>query len=338
MKYSVFRESVKLEIRKILGADFDVRLHSATKNNGICLWAIVIKEANKMVAPTIYLEEYYEKYVTSICDIRTIADDIIECFYKHKDDIEFDIEYFKDYDKIKSDIRCKIVNTKKNEKLLNKIPHIDFLDLSIVFYCVFSENAENTQTCLIYNSHLTMWSIGPNDLYKIAVENTMKFNKYEIKPIGDIINELIDSKKTYELTGKSCEQEVRKNERLETKKTEGYDDGKTEEEQLRNVLIKEINESEFPMFVLTNKRRLFGAVCILYKDLLKKIAEILDNDFYILPSSIHEIILVPYKSNESSEMYKNIVADVNMHEVFREEVLSDNVYQYCRSEEQIILL
>ena len=79
------------------------------------------------------------------------------------------------------------------------------------------------------------------------------------------------------------------------------------------------------MKVLSTPDKLFGASAILAAAALYDVSDIYGPRFYILPSSIHEVICVPY--NETSlESYKNMVKTVNMTELSEEEFLSDDVY------------
>lgn len=99
----------------------------------------------------------------------------------------------------------------------------------------------------------------------------------------------------------------------------------------------EEEEGKLPMYVLTNRRRMFGAACILYPGLLERISSTLDSDLYILPSSIHECILVPVGKGSSKEEFQEIVREVNASQVPEEEILSDAVYVYHREEDSITL-
>lgn len=89
------------------------------------------------------------------------------------------------------------------------------------------------------------------------------------------------------------------------------------------------------MYVVTNKTKNRGAAGIFDFDLLRKTAEELQSDFYILPSSLHEIILVLEKEAPSKQSLKEMVADVNQCQVKEEEFLSDNVYFYSKEENQV---
>jgi len=90
-----------------------------------------------------------------------------------------------------------------------------------------------------------------------------------------------------------------------------------------------------PMYVLTNTERMFGASGLLYDRLLFMAGEELEDDYYILPSSIHELILVPQKVVEDPEYFEWMVHEINENELAPEDVLSDHVYFYDRSHHRL---
>lgn len=308
MEYSIFRECVLKEIINILGDGYNISLHESIKNNGISLYSIIIKENGSMVSPSIYLEEYYERYLTDICDIKIIVNEIIEFFRNHKDDIEFDVKCFKNFENIRENVRYKLINTEKNSTFLEKVPHIEFLDLSIIFYCIFKETSAYTQSFTIQNSHLALWNIDKEKLFNIAKENTVRDCGFQIKNMNQIIGEM--------LYKNFCSENIT-------------------EDNFEEFLEKD--ESKTPMYVLTNNQKMFGAVCILYKNILQKFSEVLDNDFYIIPSSVHEVILIPYQSYEDVEIYNEMVQEVNRTSVMEEDRLSDHIYLYKRELNQIVI-
>lgn len=83
-----------------------------------------------------------------------------------------------------------------------------------------------------------------------------------------------------------------------------------------------------PMYVLTNQARCFGAVNIIYDSVLESIADQLEEDYYILPGSIHECMIVPNSSNIEERELKEMVQEINATQLEPEEVLSDSIYLY----------
>ena len=113
-------------------------------------------------------------------------------------------------------------------------------------------------------------------------------------------------------------------------------------ENMKDILV-EAADMNFPqemeMYVLTNKTRINGAVVIAYKGLLEEIAERLDDNFYIIPSSIHEVLIIPWKSVNAEYTFKDfneMVEEVNETQLTDDEMLSNHIYFYNKTDGSII--
>lgn len=107
---------------------------------------------------------------------------------------------------------------------------------------------------------------------------------------------------------------------------------------INELLGEDYRECEYTenlMYVLTNSLRSFGAACILYDDILEQISDEIGENFYILPSSIHEMIIVPESNSPSREHLNEMITEVNQTQVDEEEVLSEHVYYYNRDNRQL---
>lgn len=101
-------------------------------------------------------------------------------------------------------------------------------------------------------------------------------------------------------------------------------------EKPQNLLNGDRRAEEFfmPMFCLTNETKMNAASLILHEDIRKQIGEFMKGDFYILPSSIHETLLVPDNGDFDVKVLNAMVKEVNATEVALEDILSDKV-QFC---------
>jgi len=95
---------------------------------------------------------------------------------------------------------------------------------------------------------------------------------------------------------------------------------------------------KLPMYVLTTKARMYGAAAILYNGQLEEIAREVEDDFYLLPSSIHEIIIVPKQYVADENYLSQMVDEINQEQVDIEEVLSNHAYLYSNLTKEITLL
>ena len=87
---------------------------------------------------------------------------------------------------------------------------------------------------------------------------------------------------------------------------------------------------DFPLYVLTNKTKVHGASAVLYEGLLPRIADEIGDDLWILPSSVHETLLVPKSACPDALELSLMIREVNKTQVPEEDVLSDHPYLFTR--------
>lgn len=301
MEFTNFTTLVQREVEKRAGENYRVKLNDVMKNNGVVLRGITLMQDDSNISPTIYLNPYYDAYENGDTTLGTVIDEVIDTYERNKINRSIDMKFFLNYETVRSRIIFKLINTEKNRELLKDIPYIPFHDLSIVFQCLVSEERFGNASILIHNVHLQLWKVNARELYECALENTPLLQGYELADMNTVLEEM--------------------------KALGGVDDEEIEDMQ-----------QEVPMYVLSNKSRINGASCILYKDILKDFAMVVDKDLYVLPSSIHEVILLPSDGTQESEQLKEMVREINQSQVEKEEVLSDSVYYYRRSDDSFFCL
>lgn len=97
------------------------------------------------------------------------------------------------------------------------------------------------------------------------------------------------------------------------------------------------DDEKLPMYVLTNASKNLGAGCVLYDGMLQTCAEKVGKEFYLLPSSIHELILIPCEASDPEELIC-MVRDINRAQVSSMERLSDRIYKYDKDANIISIL
>lgn len=298
MNYEEFLNYVKESISKFMGGEYTVTLNKVMKNNGLELTGLVIMKKGQMAAPTIYLDEFYERYNMG-CEMKEIFEEIIELYEENSGNLNIDFTFFTDYIRVKDKILYKLLNYEENRQLLEDVPYRRFLDLAVVFYVEVSNDILGYGSVLIHNNHLDVWNITEKELFEVASENTPKHLKYRLCAMEEVVEEVIGNR--------------------------------GEEKDLREGL-----SSGFDMYVLTNSNMVFGASCMMYQGLIKEISDILHCNLYILPSSIHELIIIPKnKFSEKKEELCSMVRCINEREVEQTERLSNSVYEYVREKDEI---
>lgn len=209
--------------------------------------------------------------------------------YRSAMEIDMDTAY-KEWKDVRGKIEMTVIKKAWNEDAMSGVPHMDFLDL--VLYCrIIIDKNENGVASMIVQKHmLKEWEISEEELWEAAFSN-LKTEEFEIKDVNEVLRFIFPEG---DLTG-----------------------------------LPNKNKFESALYVLTNKYQNRGAIGMLRTDLLEKFAEWSDCDLYILPSSIHEVLLLRDDEIPADEL-KRVVRSVNRGVVDEMDRLSDEVYYYQR--------
>lgn len=96
-----------------------------------------------------------------------------------------------------------------------------------------------------------------------------------------------------------------------------------------------VHNVEKMLYVLSNKNGVNGASVILYPGVMELCADRLGGDLIVLPSSIHEVLIMRCGNDDDFQEFARTVQEINAMEVLPEEVLSDHVYRYYRAERRM---
>lgn len=106
------------------------------------------------------------------------------------------------------------------------------------------------------------------------------------------------------------------------------------EEEIEEMRKAQANGPQ--MYVLTNVQKVKGASALLYPELIEDVARKENSDLIVIPSSIHEILMVKASGMDKDDI-SQIVQEVNSQHVDEQERLSDHAYFYKRGSLQITL-
>ena len=200
------------------------------------------------------------------------------------------------FNNVKEYIVYKVINRDRNLELLKNIPYVNYLDLAIVFYQLLPETVyeEEKQAILITNNQLMLWEVGVSEIMNAASNNTQRIMGFKIRGILSTIAKYLGDINMFEIS---------------------------KEEEL-----------EIPLYVVSNKISYYGAAVLLYKDFLKALAAKFKSDIYIIPCSVHEIIVLKSIKGyqiDTSEL-RDMIVHVNQHNLPEDQILSSNLYYYSR--------
>lgn len=294
MKYQEFIQNIKQHVLSQVDSAHKVIIQPVVKNNGTIYDGLIIIDPILNISPTIYLNQYYHRYLNGI-SMEDIYDDILTTYRENLPNEDFDISLFKNFSKAKKNIITKLVSYSRNEELLQDVPHIRFYDLAIIFVVAICDFMNEFATILIHNQHLNLWEVPLEELYTIAMENTPKLLPYRFDPMEKLLEHLVDNSLPL--------------------------------------------SSELQINVLTNQIKIHGATCITYPGLLKHLADTFEDNLIVIPSSIHEVLIIPESTTPEQytlQDYNEMIVDINETQLTDDEILSDHAYIYLRADEKII--
>lgn len=303
-----FKELVIEKLNKVPEFNSKVETQIIIKNNGLKLEGIFIKQSGKLVSPTFYIEDLYDEYCNG-ADIDCIVNKVIDGFETRNIPVDEICKFMSDFMLVKEKVVFKIINFDDNQDLLKEVPYRKVLDLAVVYYCRIDYPEIGRGTITIKNENIEMWNVSEEDLYEAAFENANKYLPCSIMPMHTVLGQYVEDNFTEEL--------------------------KEQEKQF----VEKIN-SDVNLYVMTNNEKSFGAATMFYENVLENFAMQLHKNLYILPSSIHEVLLLPVedKDNHKTMQLQEMVFEVNNTQVMLEERLSYNVYFYNLENKKIELL
>lgn len=303
-EFEQFVADISEIIGENLGDNFEVRVRKIKKNNCHEKTGLTICDKSGMyykngVAPTFYLEEIYETFKESR-DIYELAQIITERFKESVDAAKLIDMSVLDGNNVENNIFYRIVNYNENKDILENVPHICFEDLVVTFRCLCGSTDNGVNSFLINDSIMKGWGMSEARLLSLARRNTPLLFPEKLVRITEVLKDLgAAAGIPYDITD---------------------------------------DEDDMKLYVLTNTVSINGATVILYSKKIYELCNKMDCNMYVIPSSIHELILIPECDEVDPHYIGSMINDVNNNVVPPEEILSYNVYYYSRENRQISIV
>ena len=302
MNYENFKKRVMREFLDYLPeryAECELEIRKVPKMNE-CLTGVVIKPKNAKhtyCSPTFYMERMYEQYKDCGSFEKVMANQAIYLEQSLKfvpnDIAKVTISEMRDR------IVFQLVNTEKNKEMIKLCPHRDIMDLSIVYRVIVNIDNDGVSGYLITHDLAEVEDLNENLLYNLAKKNTKKLFPLKCERIENTMFRMMQR----------C--------------------GGTDEKTLEDAFPEFDNIPEKQkVYIISNKYEFFGANAILYGDYIGEIANRIGTDCYILPSSVHDLVLLSVEAFGESSKLLELVKETNEEHVKPSERLSDSVYIY----------
>lgn len=289
MEFQDFTNKIKDIIGAWLGNGYEITLDSVRKNNDICLSSLSINRPDSNISPVIYLEPFYHEMIKQGKKLVDVAKEILHVYKEHEVDEKFDLEQIMDYENVKTRLKFGLINTKMNKHFLSEVPHREFLDLSIIYRIVLNCRNEGEGSITVKHGQMAAWGVTEQTLFEQACTNRKDADEIIVTDMRELLREFWEEDPIDDMDGSMGNR----------------------------------------MYVAGTKNRMHGAVAMLDREVMHKAEEMVGKDFMILPSSVHELILIPSVDGEDEEkQLSEMVKTVNRTLVLEHEILSDHVYRY----------
>jgi hypothetical protein len=280
-----------------------------TTLEGLC---IKKKGVQNSITPIVYVDYMYEAYMNG-----AQVEDIVEGVYNSVNNEVVIKSIKKDFfneenllNNIRNNAILCLVNREQNKKRLSDWVNRDFLDLSIIYRLVIKMDNGGMQNTIITQRMIEHCGITEKELFECAVNNTKRLLPSNISTMKEVLCKTL---------------------------FEGEDFPDEIEEDFMGIMPY-ISEG-YDMYVITNKANIYGATAMLFEEVFFELAEKLDSNLYILPSSVHDVIAISDTSEacNGADSLAQIVYEINNEHVSVNERLSNQVYYYDRDLREVSL-
>ena len=204
------------------------------------------------------------------------------------------------YETAKEHLYIRLCSPKENRDFLKNVPHTSVQDMEATYHLLLPGDGNGITSIIVDHEVFGHFNISKEQLHQDAIENTPKLMPPVIYSMPDVLSGLT---KPYEHPGENWQNDFKRQ-------------------------LKDIDLGRTQMYVLSNSMMLNGAAVICYPQLMQRIGEQVKQNFFILPSSVHEVLLVPDNGVLSLKDLEQTVKDVNTCEVMPADRLSDSVYHF----------
>lgn len=307
MNYEIFKKVVEEKFLDYLPEEYQNRkiVVSPVEKVNCSLDGLVVMDTKEGMhfSPTIYINYMYSDYQDTE-DLEQVLKHWAHSFDEwSKQKLPFDVQaLLSDECYVREHVVFQFINAEENQELLMDMPHREYLDLAIVYRFIVDIGENGITSVMIRNTVATMFGLTETQLFQFAAENTRRMFPPVVKSMQTVIKDLL------------------------------YNSGldlDSEDVEILEDFLESIPQEE-QLYVIGNPRNTNGAISILYEDVLYHLAQKVDSDLYIMPSSVHECIATSSK-NGTVETFASMVESVNMSDVPLTDRLSNQVYYYDRN-------
>ena len=207
---------------------------------------------------------------------------------------------YPNYETVKEHLFMRLCSPEENQELLKHVPHTAVQDMEATYHLLLPGEADGIASIEVDHELFGHFNISKEQLHQDALENTPKLLPPEIHALSDV---LMGDAKPYESVSEDWQERFRKQ-------------------------LQDIDFNPYDLYVLSNDRMVNGAAVICYPEIMQQIGDQVGESFFVLPSSVHEVLLVSDNGTLHLKELEQMVKEINTYEVMPEDRLSNSVYHY----------
>lgn len=293
----MFTDEVAAGIVKYFPEDrqMQCRVVETRKNNNVSRVGISFHEQGSNISPVIYMEPYH-KAAANGRPMDELMREIAETVFRSREQMQHvDPMNYGDYESVKNYLSVTLVNGKDNRQMLSQMPYRQMEDLALILGLRFPME-EGTGSIKVNHELAERWEVDTDVLFDQAERNVIKTEPAVLQKMEEVLSLL-----------------------------------ETDGNKTNNLLDAENFQTPEPgLYILSNQSKVKGAAVLSYPGGLEKVDQLFPEGFYILPSSVHELLVIPKSLEISPRELGEMVRAINRSEVAKEDQLSDRVYEYDR--------
>ncbi len=312
MDIEEFVKFVEQNIKSHLPGEYQdavIRMFTMTKINKGEVHGLSISGEWEKAGTVHYLDDLYKIFASGSQDMFQIMENLADKIIQNEksavlEKVQNLYGSVSDYDSVRQNLLMRLCDRDTNQAYLRNHIYTEEGDFAITYHVVLEKDKTGIVSTPVTEPMLEMWGVTREELHQDALRSDLPQNK----PVLCRMEEQIKS-------------------------MQGTAPGLQTNYLQRNSL-PEMQEGAINLFILTNEELMDGAAMIAHRDVLEKAGELIGGDYYVLPSSIHEVMIIPSNGQSAAGLQEMVreVREINQTEVDVEDRLSDKVQYYDAAE------
>lgn len=278
-----------------------VEINPIYKTNDVCLHGLNIKAEGENTTPNIYLEPFYEMYQDGK-SIECIMEEIVGVYKNSELQRPETQDISLKYEDVKDKVVFHVVEMKRNKNRLSNLEYTPLGNgLAMTYAIIVNSDAKGEAKIGITRQISQQNGYDMSKLHSDAMDNSVRLNPVILSNMETVMDVM--------LSGAECSPPLLKD----------------------DMAI----DKDSPMYVLSNVNGVQGAATLFYPGVQEQISNVISDNYFVLPSSVHELLIIPEKNGNKASELEQMVKKVNSTQVAPDEILSDRVLHYDRESKQL---